>query len=124
MKYLQYLCSVNHRYRLEIGATTAEWREPKSEKNMKNQMNNTKEGAQARVNNLSYAMQLAELESQMEQEAIKEHMLLADLECQVEQDAILDQMMLAELANEAEQDAVAEAMYIEDLVYEEELVCF
>ena len=72
---------------------------------MKDQIINTKEGAQARVNNLS-AMQMAELESQMEQEAIKEQMVLAELECQ------------------AEQDAIAEAMYIEDLVYEEELACF
>ena len=45
---------------------------------MKNQMTNTNEGAQARVNNRSIAMQLAELESQMEQEAIEEQLLLAD----------------------------------------------
>ena len=69
---------------------------------MKNQMTNTNEGAQARVTNLSYAMQLAELESQMEQEAIKEQLLLADLAYQAEQDVFLDQMMLAELAYEAE----------------------
>ena len=87
---------------------------------MNNQINHTTEGAQARVNNLSYAMQMAELESQMEQEAIKEQVLLADLECQAEQDAILYQMMLVELAYEAEQDAVAEAMYLEELAYEAE----
>ena len=63
---------------------------------MKNQMTNTNEGGQARVNNLSYAMQMAELETQMEQEAIKEQMLLAGLECQAEQDAALEQMMLLE----------------------------
>ena len=51
---------------------------------MKNQMTNTIEGAQARVNDLSIAIQLAELESQMEQEAIEEQLLLADLECQAE----------------------------------------
>ena len=52
---------------------------------MKNQMTNANEGTQAQVNNRSIAMQLAELESQMEQEAIKEQLLLADLECQAEQ---------------------------------------
>ena len=83
-------------------------------------MINTKEGAQARVKNLSYDIQLAELESQMEQEAFKEQMLQADLECQAEQDAILDQMMLEELSYEAEQDAVAEAMYLEELAYGDE----
>ena len=101
-------------------ATETDWREPKSDLNMKNQMTNTNEVAQARVNNRSIAMQLAELESQMEQEAIEEQLLLADLECQVEQDAILDQMMLEELAYEAGQDAVSDAMYLEELAYEAE----
>jgi hypothetical protein len=65
---------------------------------MKNQINHTNEGAQARVNNLSYAMQMAELEAQMEQEAINEQLLLADLECQMEQDSALELMMLLDLA--------------------------
>ena len=60
---------------------------------MKNQINHTNEGAQVQVNNLSYVMQMAELDAQMEQEAIEEQMLMADLECQAEQDAVLDQMM-------------------------------
>ena len=46
---------------------------------MKNQMINTKEGAPARVNNLSYAMQLAELDSQMEQDYVAEAMYIEDL---------------------------------------------
>ena len=65
---------------------------------MKDQIMNTKDGAQARVNNRSIAMQLAELESQMELEAIEEQLLLADLECQAEQDAVADAMYLEELA--------------------------
>ena len=91
---------------------------------MKNQKTNTKTGAQSRVNNRSIAMQLAEFESQMEQEVVKEQLLQVDLECQSELDAILDQVMLAELAYEAELDAVAEAMCLEDLAYEAELACF
>ena len=46
---------------------------------MKNQMINTQTGAQAQVNNLSNAMQMAELEAQLEQEAHEEQMLLADI---------------------------------------------
>ena len=91
---------------------------------MKNQMTNTIERAQARVNNLSYARKLAELENQMEHEAIEEQTLLMDLECQAEQDVILEQMMLAEFSYEAEQEAIAEAIYFENLVCEEELTCF
>ncbi len=91
---------------------------------MKNQMTNTNEGAQARVNNRSIAMQLAELANQMEQEAIEEQLLQLDFECQAEQDAILDQMMLDELAYEAEQEAIADALYLEELAYEAELACF
>ena len=60
-------------------------------------MNNTKEGAQARVNNLSYAIQMAELESQMEQETIKEQMLLDELASQAEQDAFDQAMLMADL---------------------------
>lgn len=82
---------------------------------MKNQINHTNEGAQAQVNNLLYAMQMAELEALMEQEAIEEQMFMADLECQAEQDAVLDQMLLDELAYEAEQDAIADAMFMADL---------
>ena len=44
-------------------------------------MTNTQTGAQAQVNNLSNAMQMAELEAQIEQEALEEQMLLTDLEC-------------------------------------------
>ena len=135
-----YLCSVNLRYRLEIGAAKAEWRELKSDKTMKNQINHTNEGTQAQVNNLSYTMQMAELEAQMEQETIKEQMLLADLECQAEQDAVLEQMTLldlechaeenaitdayylAELAVEAEEDAIADILFMADLAYQDAMV--
>ena len=102
-------------------ATETDWREPKSDLNMKNQMTNTNEGAQARVYNRSIAMQLAELANQMEQETIEEQLLQLDFEYQAEQDAILDQMMLDELAYEAEQEAIADAMYLEELAYEAEL---
>ena len=63
---------------------------------MKNQINYKNEGAQAQVNNLAYAMQMAELEAQMEQEVVNEQLLLTDLECQAKQDAALEQMMLLE----------------------------
>ena len=91
---------------------------------MNNQINNKNEGAQARVNNLSYAMQMAELEAQIEQEAFEDQMLLADLECQAEQDAIADAMFIEELAYEAEQEAFANAMYIAESANKEVLVCF
>ena len=86
---------------------------------MNNQMTYTTEGAQARVNNFSYAMQMAELEAQMEQEAIKEQLLLADLECQAEQDAVLERMMLLELERQAEEDVIADAMFIAALAYQD-----
>lgn len=63
---------------------------------MKNLINKTNEGAQAQVNNLSYAMQLAEIE------------------CQAEEDAIADAFYQAELAQEAEEDAIADAMFMAD----------
>lgn len=82
---------------------------------MNNQMTNTQTGAQAQVNNLSYAMQMVGLSPQIEREAFEEQMFLADLDCQAEQDAILDQVMLEERAYEEEQEAVVDDILLVNL---------
>lgn len=48
---------------------------------MKNQINYTNEGTQPQVNNLSFAMQMAELEAKMEQNAIAVTIFMADHVC-------------------------------------------